>query len=72
MADATPSPVKAVRQFEEDEAIARRMQQAFDDEVHAERAQQIAHIEDEFDAATERFNEERNQRTLMRMGATTQ
>ena len=60
----TPSPVRAVRQFEADCAKAAAMQQLFDDEAHAARVEEEGKIEDEFDAATRALNEERSQKVL--------
>lgn len=59
MSEATPSPVKQVREFERDQALAAKLQQEFDDEAHAVRMEEVAQIEDEFDAATRRADDER-------------
>lgn len=67
-AAVTPSPVRAVRRFEADEAAARKLQQLYDDEVTAVHAQESATMEDEFDAATLRYQEERSQQALKRYG----
>lgn len=64
----TPSPARQVAQYEADEAMARRMQQAYDDEIAAARVQANLNIEDEFAAATNARNEQLSERVMKRMG----
>ena len=67
MADATPSPVRQVRQFEADEAAATRLQQEYDDEARAAQMEEIDRIDAEFDDATRRADNERNERAVQRL-----
>eukprot|EP00672_Neobodo_designis_P020763 CAMPEP_0174852232 /NCGR_PEP_ID=MMETSP1114-20130205/25258_1 /TAXON_ID=312471 /ORGANISM="Neobodo designis, Strain CCAP 1951/1" /LENGTH=72 /DNA_ID=CAMNT_0016086813 /DNA_START=27 /DNA_END=245 /DNA_ORIENTATION=+ len=63
----TPSPVRQVRQFEADEAAAEKLQQEFDDEARAAHLEEVERIDAEFDEATRRVDEERNQKALERL-----
>jgi hypothetical protein len=63
----TPSPVKQVLQYERDSELATKLQQEYDDEVKAEQMAAVAQIEDEFEAATRKADEERAQRALARI-----
>lgn len=70
--DETPSPVRQVRQFQDDEVAAAKLQQEFDDEARAAEIHQVEHVHDEFDAATRQLAEERSRRTLERLGGNAQ
>jgi hypothetical protein len=63
----TPSPVRQVRQFEADTAAAEKLQQEFDDEARAAQFEEVERIDAEFDEATRRADEERNQKALQRL-----
>ena len=63
----TPSPVRAVRQFEADEAIARKLQQEYEDEQRAIEAQTLINEEAEFDRVTRAVDEQRDYRLAQRL-----
>ena len=68
MADGqTPSPVRDVRRFEQDEAEAKRLQQLYDDESRAAALQEAYRVEQEFDEATRKVNDERSQKAMVRL-----
>lgn len=50
--DETPSPVRAVRQFEADEEAAKKLQQLYDDENQAAETQEQIDTDAEFDRVT--------------------
>jgi hypothetical protein len=65
--DQTPSPVRAVRQFEADEAMARKLQQEQEDELRAREAQALIDEEAEFDRVTRSVDEQRDFRLAQRL-----
>lgn len=72
MADATPSPVRQVRQYLEDEVKAAALQQSYIDENSAHALQEILTLEDEFDEATARVNAERDAKALRKFVASSE
>ncbi len=50
--EQTPSPVRAVRQFEADELLAKQLQQTYEDEAKAAELEEELDLADEFDAVT--------------------
>lgn len=67
MMDQTPSPIRAVRQFEADEAAARQLQQLYDDEAHAAERQEQLDIDAEFDQVTRAADEARSLKLAQRL-----
>lgn len=65
--DQTPSPVRAVRQFEADEEAARKLQQMYDDETHAQETQEQIDIDAEFDRVTRAADEAKGEKLARRL-----
>jgi hypothetical protein len=68
MLDA-PSPVKELATFMQDEAMARSLQQLYNDEAQAAEFQEQCKIEDEFEEATRKVQDERSAKLLGRISS---
>lgn len=66
--DQTPSPVRQVRQYEKDMEIAKKLQQMYEDEQKAIELEEEIKVEDEFESATQKFNEEQSNEAINKMG----
>ena len=64
----TPSPVRQVRQYEKDMEIAKKLQQMYEDEQRAVEMEEEIKVEDEFEAATQKFHEQRSKEAISKMG----
>ena len=67
MADSIPSPLRELQRFEEDEKLARKMQQLYDDEREAHDTVDRFKIEDEFNTATRTQDEKRSEAMVRRI-----
>lgn len=65
--DQTPSPVRAVRQFEADEEAAKKLQQLYDDENHAAEVQELIDTDAEFDRVTRAADEAKSEKLAQRL-----
>lgn len=63
----TPSPVKAVQQYEADEAIAKKLQQEYDDAAQAQETQELLELDDEFDRVTQQVNEAKSEKLAQKL-----
>lgn len=62
-----PSPVREVARFVQDEMMAKRLQQLYDDEREAHEEADRYKVEDEFEAVTRAENERRSEKLVQRL-----